>query len=137
MLAHRRRAAVILAALIILSACASKAPPQLEPGALPIWQANEIQIAFGALQRSAIALNAVTRCDTAQPPVCMPLLSDANTRVVIDGTADVVKTLRAVPAGWKATALEGLDRITTRLDAAGKTKLASYLSVISSVAGSL
>ena len=82
-------------------------------------------------------MNGIQRCDTATPPACAPLLSDANTRAVIDGTADVVITLRVTPAGWKATALAGVDRIAARLDAAGKTKLASYLTAITTIVGEL
>ena len=125
---------ILLIVCLSLSACASKAPPTLEPGALPIWQANEVQLAFGTLQRTAIGLNGIQRCD---PGPCHPLLSDANTRLVIDGTADVVLTLRSVPSGWKATAMAAVDRITQRLDAAGQAKLSTYLRAITALVEAL
>jgi len=130
--------AVALATLLAGSVgCASNRPPDLEPGALPIWQANEVQAAFGTLQQTAISLNAIERCDEAVPPVCEPLLSDDNTRVVIGIVRDVVLTLRAVPSGWLATANAALTRLNERLSPDAQAKLAAYINMVRDVTGGL
>jgi hypothetical protein len=56
------------------------------------------------------------------------LLSDRNTGIVVDAVTDGLTTLRALPAGWKATTVAVLDRIQIRLDAAGLTKFTPYLT---------
>ncbi len=118
-------------------ACSRNAPPELEPGALPIWQANEVQAAFGTLQQTAISLNSIEKCDAQVPPVCAPLLSNANTRVVIGVVEDVVLTLRAVPSGWLATANAALTQLSQRLSPEAQEKLAAYINMVRDVTGGL
>ena len=73
----------ILITLTLIGAlgCASKAPPSLSPAGVVVWQANEVAVAIGLVQTGAINLNKVQVCD---PTPCHPLLSDANTRIVVD-----------------------------------------------------
>lgn len=115
--------------LLCLSGCAGNAPPSLTPAGVRIWQANEAVVAIGSVQHVAIALNGVQRCEA--PPndsVCAPVLSDANTRVVVNTVTAALKTIEAVPSGWKATATEALTQIGARLDAAGQSRLSAYLA---------
>ncbi len=118
-----KTALVIVALSIIAPACA-KAPSSLSPAGVRIWQADQAVVALGDVQHVAIALNGVQVCD---PAPCHPLLSDANTRIVINTVEAGVKTIHEVPSGWKATALAALTQLSTTLDAAGKAKLAAYV----------
>lgn len=122
---------VLLFALCLsLSACASKAPSSLSPAGVRIWQADQAVVALGTVQHVAIGLNAIQKCD---PAPCHPLLSNANTGIVIDAVTDGVNTIKAIPSGWKATAMAALDRIAGRLDAAGQSDLAAYVEAARAV----
>jgi hypothetical protein len=110
--------------LALTVACASKAPPSLSPADTRMWQANEAGVALGTIQRAAIDLNRIEACE---PAPCRKLLSDTNTRAVIDVVVPALQTIRAVPDGWLATANAAVDQVTLRLDAAGKTKLRAYV----------
>lgn len=129
-----KRATVNISTLVLLVtvlACASKAPPVQTPKALKIWQANEVVVHLGQLQDVAIGLNGIKRCPTPETPEanCPPVLSDTNTGYVVDAVEVAVKTIQKVPEGWKAAALTALDAVEKQLDAAGKAKLLSYLTV--------
>lgn len=125
-----RRRFLTVSLVVLLSSCAGKAPVGLDPAAIKIWEANEAAVGLGTLQHAAIELNKVQQCD---PAPCHPLLSDANTRIVVEAVTDGLTTIRAVPSGWKATAGAALDRVEQRLDAAGKTKLAAYVAAARSI----
>lgn len=114
---------IAVVALLAFPAC-RHAPPSLSPPGAVTWQVNEVVVALGIVQQSAIGLNAVQICD---PLPCHPVLSDANTEIVIDAVGDGVSTLKRVPSGWRGTALGILDVIERRLDEAGVTKLQPYL----------
>lgn len=114
--------------LMLAPACAGNAPPTLSPTGVRLWQANEAVVIIGTAQHAAIELNKVQVCD---PMPCHPLLSDHNTGIVVDAATDALTTLRAVPTGWKATTQAAIERIKTRLDAAGLTKFTPYLTAAS------
>ncbi len=116
--------ALLVLALLALSACARNAPISLSPAGVVLWQADAAVVALGTVQTSAIGLNKIQVCN---PAPCHPLLSDNATRGVIDAVTDGVNTIRHVPAGWKGTALATLDVTERRLDAAGITQLRPYL----------
>ena len=133
-------AAVVSKYLLLLSllfvGCAKNAPPTLSPNSIIIWQSNEVAVSLGSLQSVAIGLNRVQQC-AGTPTVCHPLLSDDNTRVVVDAVTDGLTSLRAVPEGWKATGLAVVDRITLRLDDAGQSKLSAYLATAAAILNQL
>ena len=98
------------------SACASRATiAALPPGGAVLVRAREAAVAVGTIQHVAIELQ---KSD---------LLSEANTRIVVDAASDILNSIRALPEGWKAVTDVGIQRIEARLDAAGKTKLKPYL----------
>ena len=132
---RRRRVQNVVGVCVVLlfcTACAS-APPQLTPRQARIWQANEMAIAIGSVQSAAIGLNKIQQCT----PLCHPLLSDTNTRIVIEIARDGLQSLRAVPEGWKATGLAVAGRIRLRLDEAGRSKMAAYLTACTAIANRL
>jgi len=124
---------IVLFALVV-TACASNAPPSLTPAGVKIWQANEAVIALGTMQRAAIGLNDIEVC---QPEPCRPLLSDANTRKVIDGVEVGVKTITAVPSGWQIAASTALKEVSDNLDAAGKVKFGPYIEAARTILAAL
>lgn len=119
------RRAALIAVLLIVPGCAAKAPPSLSPAGVRVWQANEAVIAIGSVQRVAIQLNAVQRCSESN--VCEPVLSDRNTRIVVDSVTAGLTAIRNVPEGWRSTGIGSLDVIAMQLDANGQAKLAAYL----------
>lgn len=121
-LQHR---ALLMTVLMLTVSCAAHAPATLSPAGVANWQANEAVVAIGTLQRAAIALNAVQKCEASGP--CAPLLSDQNTRHVVDAVEVALKTIERVPDGWKAAANAAIDAINATLDAAGQGKLRGYL----------
>lgn len=122
-----RRIGVLALALAVWATttmgCA-KPPVDLDPAALPYWRANEVQVAFGAVQHAAIELNKLQKSDGTR------VLSDASTLTVIGIVEDVVLTLRRTPEGWVGIANGGLQRLTERLDPEARARLGSYLDVI-------
>ncbi len=129
----QKRVMMFAAVLLLASGCA-KAPPSLTPAGVRDWQANEVVVAIGTLQRTAIALNGVQVCD---PTPCKPLFSDANTRTVIDAVEVALRTIQAAPAGWRIAADTALTNITTKVDAAGLPKLQPYIAAARAVMDSI
>lgn len=113
----RRRA--FLLALVLLAGCVKHAPVE--------YYADFAINVLGNIQHVAIGMNAIPVCDTQAPPVCHPLLSKHDTQEVKDAVTDGVKVIRVAPFGWRAAADAALDRIIQRLEADGRTRLASYL----------
>lgn len=116
---------LLLCLCLTLPSCAKK-PVGLDPTGVKLWQANEAIVVVGTFQHTAIEFNKVQKCPT--PTTCHPLLSDANTRLVIDASAVGIKTIAATPDGWRAAALQALDVAAQKLDAAGRQQLAAYLT---------
>lgn len=112
-----------LVVVLLLAAACAKAPATLTPVGVLSWQANQAVVAIGTVQHAAIQLNDIDRCD----PTCVPLLSDANTRLVVDISTAAFNTIRAVPSGWKATTLAALEQMAAGLDTSGRTTLAAYV----------
>jgi hypothetical protein len=110
---------------LAVSSCAAHQPPTLPPGGQTIVIAKQAAVAIGTLQGAAIGLNKIQVCD---PQPCHPALSDHNTGIVVDAATDALKAMRAVPDGWLATADAALERVTTRLDAGGRTQFDPYLA---------
>lgn len=130
------RLKVSIVVLLLAVGCA-KAPPTLSPAGTQIWQANEAVVALGTLQHVAIELNALKVCAAPPATTCSPVLSDANTRTVVDTVTAALLTIKQVPTGWKATATAALTQIEQRLDALGKAKVAAYVGAARTVVNSL
>lgn len=120
---------------VLATGCAAKAPSSLTPAGVRAWQANQAVLALNTVQRGAIGLNAIERCDTvviaadgqAEDANCRPLVSDRNTRLVIDVHAQAVTSIAEAPSSWWVVATEALVRIRNGLDADGRTTLAEWL----------
>lgn len=124
----------LLLVVVLLAVGCAKAPPQLPAGDAVLFQANQAVVAIGTVQHAAIELNKVQVCP---PAPCRPLLSDANTRIVIDNVASALTTIKQVPTGWRPTITAALTEIQNRLDADGKTRLAAYVQTANTIITSL
>lgn len=121
--------------VLALSGCAT-VPSSLSPAGAIVFKANEGVVAIGTVQHAALALNAVVDCGgTVVISPCQKALSDANTRVVVDASTAALTTIKAVPEGWKATALTAAHTIEQKLDQAGKAELSAYLKALETIAG--
>jgi hypothetical protein len=123
---------VLVLLLWIAFGCAS-APPVSPQGQL-VWKANEVVVALGTLQHTAIELNKVQVCE---PAPCRPLLSDKNTGVVVDSVTSTLKVLRGVPSGWRTIVRNALSQILERLDDFGQQRLRPYIEIVAALAYSL
>lgn len=120
--------------VLALTVGCAKPPLNLPPEVANEWKINEVVIAIGNLQRTAIALNAVQKCDPAPNETqCRPLFSNANTRLTIQIVEGAVRTIEAAPQGWQATANAAVDQLAMQLDDAGRSTLAAYIQAARAV----
>ena len=113
-----------VAGAITLS-CAKAAIPLSPAGQLTL-QANQAVVILGTLQHTAIELNKVQDC---QPMPCHPLLSDANTGLIVDTVTTALQTIKASPLGYRAAALNAVGIIRMRLTEAGRAQINQWLAV--------
>ena len=113
---------VVLIALLASGAvgCA-KAPPELSPQGVA---------AFNAL-RVGHALDIIR--DTAIDAEAQHLISTDDTRKIVDWHSAAVRTIVAVPDGWKATVLAGLDQLKTDLLPATWARIRIYVDLFLAV----
>lgn len=119
---HRRRpllATILLLALIAGPSCA-KAPPTLSPAGAAAFHATRVVKALDVLQDFAIAAE-------AQNP---KLLSTEQTRTVINCVSTSVKTIGAVPDGWKPTVTAGLAQLQRDLPPDAWARVQPYVALV-------
>lgn len=110
---------------IMLSGCAAQAPPSLSPTGVRIYQANQALLVLDMIQRSAIGLNRIQICE---PAPCRPMLSDDDTRQVIDTVAIGVKAIQVAPAVWKVQATSTLNEVSSHVGLEGRKTLSQYVN---------
>lgn len=122
---------LLLAFLLVgLVGCAHR-PPNLTPAQLALYRADDALVAIGIVQNAAIQLNKIKTCSGDMPPVCTStVMSDRNTRIVVDAVADAVPVILATPEGWRSATLVLIERVEARLDAAGLTRVRPYLEAL-------
>jgi hypothetical protein len=126
---------VFLVVVVALSlSCGGTVPPTLTPQAAIAYRANTVIVAIGSLQHAGIALNGVQTCD---PTGCHPILSDANTRIIVDAATSALETIRSSPDGAKATAVTALAQIERQLDAFGLQQVKPYVQAARAVIAGL
>lgn len=101
-----------------VSGC-GKQPPSLSPAGAGTWRANQAVLIVNTVQRTAINANETVP----------QLLSNANTRIVVDVASAARKTIAQTPTGWRETTTTALDQIRARLDVAGRTQMAAWLTL--------
>lgn len=128
---------LLAAALSTAASCRQPVPPESTQEYRVVAIATDVVIALGTLQHAAIELNEKLVCDSAAPPVCAPLLSEANTRIVVQNVTSTLTAMGPNPANIQVTVDTTLKEIESRLDAAGKTKILPYIQAVRVVAGLL
>lgn len=121
-LARHYRAVTVLAAMltaVALFGC-SHAPPSLSPAGAAAFQATRVVKALDVLRDFAIDAE-------AQNP---KLLSTANTRLVVTFHESALKTIAAVPGGWRPTVTAGLAQLQHDLPAAEWARVAPYVNLV-------
>ena len=106
----RHAAAAVM--IIALVGCARPQPdPVLTPGTVRAWQANQAVIALGDVQRTAITYHSAA------------MLSEANTRVVVEAVTPALERIKAAPPSWKPVGLGALTTIDKGLDGNGRERM--------------
>ena len=125
---------VLFLAVISLSGCAAKSIPSSLSGiGVTYYQANEVVVALDAVMSSAIALNTLQICD----PTCHPVLSEQNTRVVVQAIRSADLTLKQIPGGWQLISTTALDQVSLYLDSNGREKILPYIIAAKSIIAAL
>ncbi len=108
-------------------------PTSLSATGRMVYRADEAVIMLGALQHAAIELNQTSDCVSGQE--CKPLLSERDTRVIVNVVTPTLKALDALPNGWLPVFQASIQQITEQLDAEGRERLRPYLLAASVAAG--
>lgn len=111
---------LLIAALTLSTGCGGAPPPNLTPVGQAAVTATQVIKALDVLRDFAVTAN-------AQNP---PLLSTADTRKVVDFHTSAVKTVTAVPSGWKATVSAGLTQLQADLPPPVWARLVPYITLI-------
>lgn len=131
-LASIRRARLVLvltAALslgsagVALHSCASAPTSVVTPAGQAAFKADQFVTAIGILQDSAIAANATTP----------PLISTADTRLIVQFCVGSAQTAKAAVTGWQAGVAQGITSLQANLSAAAQAKYGPYLSLLKTI----
>lgn len=115
-----RRAALVLC--VVLAACA-KAPPSLSPTGRAAFQAQQAVRVLDVIRDFSVAAN------DAQPPI----IARNDMRRIVMFHASVVRTIRAVPDGWKPVALVALDELRKDIAETSWKRLEPYIALLRTV----
>jgi hypothetical protein len=105
------------------TSCAVQSPPTLSPAGTAAFQATRVVKALDILRDFAIDAE-------AQDP---KLISTDNTLKVVNFHEAAIKTIGAVPGGWKATVQAGLDQLKDDVLPAEWQRLLPYVALIKSL----
>lgn len=119
------RIGLVLLLAVALDGCA-KPPPNLTPQATAAFHATRVVKALDLVMDAAIA-------GEAQTP---KVVSTANARAVVEFHQMAVRTIHAVPDGWKPTVLAALRQLPAQLGG-DYPKLAPYLNLITTLIGEI
>jgi hypothetical protein len=109
----------LIIALLLASGCAH-VPPSLSPAGQAAFQATRVVKALDVLQDFAIAAE-------AQTP---KLISTNDTRKVVNFVGSAVKTIDAVPGGWRPTVAAELVQLERDLPPTTWKRLAPYVQLL-------
>lgn len=119
----KRLSLLLLIGLLSLPTACAKAPPTLSPAGVSAFNALRVGHALDLIRDTAN--------DAAhQSP---PLVSRASLLKIVDWHEAAVKTIVAVPGGWKPTVLASLDALKAAIPDAEWQKIALYVSLLKTV----
>jgi hypothetical protein len=94
--------------------------PALSPAGETAYQARRVVQALDVLR------DAATDAEAQTPK----LISTANTRKIVDFHESAVKTIGAVPGGWRPTVSAGLTQLQADLPPADWSRIAPYVTLV-------
>ena len=97
----------ILLTLLLMVGCAKKAPPNLTPQATTAFHATRVVKALDLAMDAAMAAE-------AQTPKA---ISTDSARQIVEFHQMAVRTIHAIPSGWKLTVSTSLDELQNHLGA--------------------
>jgi hypothetical protein len=106
-----------------VQSCASAPTSVVTPQGQAAFKADQFVTALGVLQDSAIAANATTP----------PLISTADTRLIVQFCVGSAQTAKAAVTGWQAGVIQGLTSLQSNLSAAAQTKYGPYLTLLKTI----
>lgn len=112
----------VLLIALVLTSCA-KAPPTLSPAGRAAFQAQQAVRVLDVIRDFAVAAN-------DQTP---PIIARNDMRKVVEFHQQVVRTIRAVPDGWKPIALTALDQLKADLPPPTWQRLQPYVALLTAV----
>ena len=118
-----RRYTLALVLLLTFAGCAAKAPPQLSPAGSAAFYSTQAVKSLDVLRDFSIAA-------AAQTP---PLISKANTLKVVNFHEAAVKTINAVPGGWRPTVSAALAQLQHDILPAEWQRLLPYIQLVRSL----
>lgn len=113
----------VLVILLIAAAGCAKAPQTLSPSGAAAFNALRVVRVLDLVRDTAIDAH-------AQTP---PLIATEHTRIIVRWHAAALKTIAAVPDGWKATVLAGLVTLERDLPPDVWAKIALYITLARTV----
>ena len=120
-------AALIFSGGSLAPTSCTHAPPTLSPAGAAAFQATRVVKALDVLRDFAIDAE-------AQTP---KMLSTANARTIVTFHESAIKTIAAVPGGWKPTVTAGLEQLQHDLPAADWQRVAPYVNLVRVLIASL
>lgn len=109
-----------LGAGVLMTPSCAKAPPALSPAGTAAFNATRVVKALDVLRDVAIDAE-------AQSP---KLISTANTRKIVSYHEAAVKTIGAVPGGWRPTVLAGLEQLRAEIPAGEYARIAPFVALV-------
>jgi hypothetical protein len=106
-----------------VESCASAPTSVVTPQGKAAFKADQFVNAVGVFQDSAIAANATTP----------PLISTADTRLIVQFCVGSARTAQAAVTGWQAGVIQGITSLQSSLSAAAQTKYAPYLNLLKTI----
>jgi hypothetical protein len=110
----------------VLSSCAAN-PVPVSPATQAVVAATQVIKALDVVRDTAIDLNATVP----------PILSTAVTTKIINFHESAVKTIMAVPGGWKSTVLAAIGQLQGSLTPAEFDHIAPYVTLVQTLIASV
>ena len=122
MIKMKLRIVALCAVALVQQGCA-KAPPTLSPAGRAAFQAQQAVRVLDVIRDFAVAAN-------DQTP---PIVARNDMRKIVEFHQQVVRTIRAVPDGWKPIALTALDQLKADLPPPTWKLLQPYVALLTAV----
>jgi hypothetical protein len=110
----------VIAITVAAALSCAKAPPTLSPAGAAAFQATRVVKALDVLRDFAV------EAEAQQPP----LISTETTRAVVLYHRSALRTIGAVPGGWKDVVKVGLEELRVKFSAEEKVRFQPYVTLV-------